>query len=188
MPKLPLEVSGMKAPYPFYSSIALSADIQNTKTPEEAFEITQTFQKACALCGFISKSWNEYYKSKNVHQDLDSTPKIYIDIPGYPANTIYLDIWKNYLWINFPSSTKTDRHGHPVDWSFPVTPHALYCVLRLNIKHITGSPTSAYDIKQIRECAPKLHKLADTLLAKDAEEADEADEADESDELRNSEE
>lgn len=174
MPKVIVELSDLKPPYPLYSSPALTADIQEVKTPEEAFALTVAFQKACAIFNSIAVIWNDHIKAKKACLKNVDKEKKYIDIPGYPENTIYLDVWQDFLWINFPSSTKKNRYRHSVDWSFPVTPHAFYCVLRLDIKHITKYPTSAYDIEQLRECAPKLDALAKVLLSEDSDESNES--------------
>ena len=187
MPKVIVELSDLNPPYPLYSSPALTADIQEVKTPEEAFALTMAFKKACAIFNSIAVLWNDRIKTKKACLKNVDKEKIYIDIPGYPMNTIYLDVWQDFLWINFPSSTKKKNpYKHTVDWSFPVTPHAFYCVLRLDIKHITKYPTSAYDIEQLRECAPKLDELAKMLLAKESNETNESEDSGAEDESKES--
>ena len=64
MPKVIVELSNLKPPYPLYSSPALTADIQEVKTPEEAFAITMAFQKACAIFNSIAVIWNDHIKAK----------------------------------------------------------------------------------------------------------------------------
>ena len=171
MPKAILELSNLNPPYPLYSSPALSADIQEVKTPEEAFAITTAFQKACVLYNSIAVIWNDHIKAtKACLENLDKE-KLYVDIPSYPENTIYLDVWQDFLWINLPRSTKSGTYGHANDWSFPVTPHAFYCMLRLKVECITQYPTTTDNIEEIHVCTPKLDEWAKMLLAKVSEES-----------------
>lgn len=169
MPKAILELSGLNPPYPLYSSPALSLDIQEAKTPEDAFALTVAFQKACALHNSIAATWNDHIKTKKAYLRGVDEEKLYINIPGYPENTIYLDVWQDFLWINLPRTTKSGSYGHAKDWSFPVTPHAFYCMLRLKVECITQYPATKDNIEEIHACTPKLDEWAKMLLAEESE-------------------
>lgn len=166
------KVHDLHLPYHFFSSPALGADIQNVRTPEECFVLSQAFQKAITLSNFLINIWC----SKNNRKDIDVTTvtdaKIYVNIANYHPNTVYLEMLSGYVWINFPYlfevDKEVDNYFKSAYWRVPVTPHAFYCLLRLNITHISKRPFIEYHEKsefaQHVKIAPKLDAFAETLI------------------------
>lgn len=160
------DVCGVQPPYNLYFSPALSIDIHNAQTPEEAFDFAQTFKKACALHNFFAQLWNSRQKGENASEE-----KVYICIPSHHNEiTLNLNVLNDYVWVNFPfieneGTTPTNSKY----WDMPLTPHAFYCLLRLTIDHITELPKKEFAFEQRLLCAPKLDAFAETLLTKTTE-------------------
>ena len=175
MAEMTYVVSGLCLPYHPGTCPALSADIQKVKTPEDSFAIAKVLQKSYALFNFFVKTWNA-----NEEIDEKQDKKVYVDIPGYPANTVYLAIYNQYLYIYLPQLKEdgTEKTGYLkqyLQWDFPVTPHAFYCILRRTLQHLSikldSNVLESPELEQQFMLAPKLEELAETLIGEQIDES-----------------
>ena len=176
------EVSGLRLPYHFFSSPALGADIQDVKTPEEGYALIRAFQKANKLFSYLIKIWTDFSHNNEITTQNASGVEIHIDFADYPANTVYLNIKDDYLWLNLPyvfddNKVRSDYYK-TASWRLPVTPHAFYCLLRLNIAHIPKRETKEYhensEYAQHIALVPKLDAFAEKLIGNEDNDEDDA--------------
>ena len=171
------EFSGLRLPYHFFSSPALGADIQDVKNPEDGYALIQAFQKANKVFSYLIKIWTDFCHDNKITIQNAVEVKIYTDFIDYPANTVYLDIKDDYLWLNLPyvfnDNKERSDYYKTAYWRLPVTPHAFYCLLRLNIAHISSRKSKVYhensEYAQHIALVPKLDTFAETLISENCE-------------------
>lgn len=175
--------SGLRPPYHFFSSPALGADIQDVKNPEDGYALIRAFQKANKIFSYLFKIWTDFCHDNAVTTQNVTEIEIYANFVDYPSNTVYMDIKDDYLWLNLPyvfaDGKERSDYYKTAYWRLPVTPHAFYCLLRLNIAHIPNRQSKEYhensEYAQHIALVPKLDAFAETLLCCDEDEDEKKD-------------